>query len=525
MSTVAIEKSALAKTNNIVTVRQRVKSGTGSLADVQGTEYTEYQSEFVVVLGDKPKAPAIKSIAFEEGTVRIQWEEFKRNDFQNYKIVKFVEEYGDLKESRSFIINSQQQTTFIDNTYVGGRISYKLVTNHGSDVVSPVVSFFYDYKPTVTLTKKGETFDFTFSRPPFYKNVKFYSTSFYNYQPLGSTIVTTKEVGSDLLMSIPGPISFATGMKYEIRPTADVDKIGRGDQSYASGTVLYGDKKKKYGEWYEHDIKSRFYFCYVQGTGNTGKMYKIDDTTFEAVDSAAFPGGNILYTKHASLIISANGQYHYYLTSTNLLKFDPNTLAVTSSTLRSSLNSPWGVDFNSNTTVTNNNFIFFPGDPRGAFPCVIDMSTNTTVFKADNRKDQGHLSSDGRFLVIGAKLYKYNGTTYEDYLTLPMPATYRQFINDSPSQLFIYTGSEIILYDCESKTQLFSIATRFEISGFDQSSGKVVGIDSGLQKVFDIRSRTLKPVAVADAYTVFFSGNTFFTWQYQDPYLYVLKDY
>src|SRR5690606_38956721 len=121
-----------------------------------------------------------------------------------------------------------------------------------------------------------------------------------------------------------------------------------------------------------------------------------------------------------------------------------------------------------------NNFIYFSGSDRGAFPCVIDMNTNTRIFTSNNRKDQGHLSPEGTFLVIGSTVYKYSGATYAFYQSLPYSnIVYRQFINNDPSHLFIATVSSIIIYDCETNTQVFSMAAQLNYHSIvvDQASG------------------------------------------------------
>jgi hypothetical protein len=340
-------------------------------------------------------------------------------------------------------------------------------------------------------------------------------------------VITTMEVKPEKLsMDISGPVMFGNPMKYEISPTAKVDKVELGDQTLTTGLVHYGTKLKYYNGWYEHDINSSIYFCYVnEDSEANGTMYKIDDATFKAVDSVSFPGGPIMFTNHHSLIVSADGNHYYYLTASNALKFNPYNLSVTSTTAFSSLSSPPGISFyNKGTTVTNNNFIFFSGYDRGPFPCVVDMNTKTKLFTATNRSDPAHLSPDGMFLAIGKQVYKYSGSTYVDDHTLPYAnITYLQFINNNPSQLFINTPSSIIIYDCQTKTQLFSTPAQFDYNqiDFDHASNKVAGVDFG-QKVFDLSTWTLKSVPVNPLYT-FFSGGVFFTSQPQNGYQYALK--
>src|SRR5690606_21112125 len=151
----------------------------------------------------------------------------------------------------------------------------------------------------------------------------------------------------NLSMDIPQPVTFGIPMRFEITTFANVhDHTGLGDDWLSIGNASYGTKVKLYDGWYEHDINSPVYFCYANN-----KMYKIDDRSFEGIDSASFPGGPILFTKHRQMIISPDGNLHYYLSNSNVLKFDPVTLRVVASTPYSNLGN---LDFyNQGTTVAN----------------------------------------------------------------------------------------------------------------------------------------------------------------------------
>jgi hypothetical protein len=217
MGVVSISKDKLPSRHNIITVRQRVKSGTGSLADKVGGEYAEFQSQFVLVHDDNTFVPQITGIAFEDGTVRVQWNEFTRSDFQYYRIVKLVETVNGYQEFRSFTFNDQLQNSFIDTTYVGGTINYKLAVSNGAEMTSEAYPFNYTYEPSVTLIKAGTNFNLSFTPPPFYKNVKFYKTAFYNYNSLnGTQVITSNEVSpDDLSLDISGPHTIWS--HYEVR--------------------------------------------------------------------------------------------------------------------------------------------------------------------------------------------------------------------------------------------------------------------------------------------------------------------
>lgn len=525
-----IQKSSLAAQTNTMIIKQRVKSGTESLADKLSAEYAEFQNHFVVIRDDNTNfIPEITSISFENGSVRVNWNQFTRGDFQHYKISKLVSRAFGYQEYRSFIFEKQDQTSFLDSTYVGGYINYQIVVNNGGDIASVQYPFNYTASFSTTFIKNGDTYSLTFTPPPFHKNVKYYKTSFYNYNHLNNTqVITTNDLSpGNLSMNVPGPVEFGYAMKVDIIPVAKVSDVkDPGDQYFTTGTVYYGKKIKYRNGWYEHDINAGVYFCYVNpGPGSIGKMYRIDDTTFEAIDSASFPGGP--GANQGNYVISSSGNYHYFLTSTSVLKFNPINLSVISTTPFSNFSAPisYGNGLNS---ITNGNSIFFSGYWSANPGCVVNLNTNTVVFSLANRTDQAHLSSDGTFLVQAGTVYRYSGGTYVFDQTLPYTEiVYRQFINSNPSQLFVATTSGIIIYDCQTRTQLFS-APVFLVNQirFDQASGKVVGMDAldfGKVKVFDLAARTTKTAFVSQ-YSFQFSGDAFFS-QQVGGYQFVLKDY
>lgn len=508
---ITISIADLSATINKVSVRQRVKSGTGSLADKSRVEYAEFRSEFIVVFVDDNAdyVPKITSVALEDGTVRVEWSHYRRRDFQYYKILKSIS--GTFQSFRTFTFANPNQNSFIDSTYVGGPINYRLVVNNGREVTSEPYLFSCTYNPEVTLEKAGDNYKLRFTPPPFYKNVKFYTTSFYNFVGGNEEKTTVNVSPADLSMDVPGPIFFGSPRRYEIGAMAKVENIESGDKWYATGLITNGKRIRKYNGWYQHDTNSPFYFCYVNtGPGEIGTMYKINDKTFEAIDSAVFPGGRGWYKNQ--LIISANGRYHYFLTETDIVLFNPADLSVISSAPYSSINSSINNYNRSGITVTDNNFIFFSGDSRGAFPCIVDMNTRTTIHTLENRMDAANLSSDGKFLVVGPIIYEYNGDTYEFYDLMPYNnISEQQFIRTGQSEVLILTAFSLVIYDCRTKTETFSIAGQPDNSNivFDKWSEKVAYVDNE-QRLFDIPSKTLRTVPVSPGYTLF-SGGAFFT--------------
>jgi hypothetical protein len=526
---IVINKGDLKSSINNIKIKHRVKSGTGSLADKSQAEYAEYELKVILVVDNNIFVPKISNISFQDGTVKIKWNEYTRGDFQSYRVVKLIPaQYGGFREYRSFVIKNQTQTIFTDTTYVGGSINYQIVVNNGADVVSADYPFNYYYTPSVTLEQFSSNFRFSFTPPPFYKNVKYYQVSCFAYQFDKQPVATKQVMPNSLSMDIAYPLIFGLPIKFEISPMAKVEaNLGLGDQWLSTSLTTYGKRIKMYNGSYVHDLKSPFYFCYVNDSGGAlGKMYKIDDTTFEAIDSVSFPGGS--FSTGGGIMISANSSNYYFLTSSQILSFDPKTMRVISTyPLASIENYPFkGAEFYNNvTTVTNNNLIYFSGRDRGTFPCVFDMNTKTTLFVSSNRDDKGHLSSDGKYLVIGSVLYERSGNTYSLKRNLPYQfISLLRFIDDSPSQLIIVDISKTEIYDCETNTVLFSTAATpsFGRVVYDQSTKKML-IGTAL-RIFDIPTRTFKPINV-DVFYVSYSGGTFFTNFPIDGSYFVLKNY
>lgn len=524
---VSISKSILPNTNNIITIRERVKSGTGSLADKALAEFAEFEFQFVLIRDESVFTPQISSVAFQDGSVKVQWNKFPRSDFQYYKLVKLIRQNNGLKEYRTFQFSDSKQTSFMDSTYVGGYITYQLVLNNGGDKISAAYPFNYIYNPKATLEKTGDHFKLSFAPPPFYKNVKYYKTSFYNYKN-GTEIVTTANVSNiEYSMDIPGPLLFGPSRKYIITPVAKVDEIKDGDQWGVSGVTSYGTPIKLYPGHYLHHSKLPFLYAYVSTGANVGTLYKIDDTSFMALDSASFPGGSSSMLSE-NMIISANGLYCYFIVGDKIIRFDPESLQVISTVSVNILsNPPYNIiDYKVGTRVTDDNRIYF----HGSYPCVIDMNTNTTLFSSQYQTSPGHLSPDGTFLVLGSNVYKFNGTQYVLDHTLPYSnIDYRQFSDHYPTQLFItrYDPYRILMYDCLTKSEVYSSEAYFEYYSitFNQALGKISGIDRNQRKVFDIAKRELKNAQVDYLYGYYFMGDAFITSAPVNSVYYFLKDY
>ncbi len=522
---VTISKSDLSSTNNVVSIKQRIKSGTGSLADRENTEYIEYTSHFVLTVDTAPFVPQITSVVLQDGTVKVTWKPYARSDFQSYEVGKIVEDlYGTYYQG--FEIKNQSQTSFIDSTYVGGTTNYKIIVHNGSDNYSAPFAFSVPYSLNLKLEKNGTNFRLSWTAPPFYKNVKSYSAYFKNFIAYGNYYLETMKDGipsQQMYLDIPGPVYFGYRLlsKVTLHPKVDnetTSRLSSADFAY----LTYGTKIRNYNGRFLHDKNAPYYFCYAPTSASAGTLYRIGED-FIAIDSATVSTINY----NSSLLISANGTHHYMLTNA-IVKFDPATLNAIETTSFSSLNNgPFGIDFrNGTTTVSENNLIYFSGYESGAYPCVVDMNSKKVIFTSPNRTTMGHLSSDGTNLIIGSNLYTYSNNTYVQKSTLNYSnISFEQFIDNSPSQLLLITSSRLVIYNCATNTEDFSTSLPYGANEpyYDQVSDKIIYFDFQ-SKLFDVKTKNIKIVDVAQYYA-YFLNNVFISPRSGSDDVYVLKDF
>ncbi len=152
------------------------KSQTGSIADKVGAEGFLISREWTIVIKDRYEIGSkIKNLQFIDGSLKIEWEIFKGTDFKSYKVYKDLD-YLQNPRILVAIINSREQTTFIDRTYHGERSNYYIVTNDefyspSFLVTGPIPELSASNTPDGDILLK-------WNKPPFYKNLKGYRISY-----------------------------------------------------------------------------------------------------------------------------------------------------------------------------------------------------------------------------------------------------------------------------------------------------------------------------------------------------------
>lgn len=151
-------------------------SQTGSIADKIGAEGFLLSKTWTVVVKDSYNLGSkITNFEFVDGSQKITWEKYKGINFQNYQVYKGINNTSGSFYLLTSII-SQDQTSFIDNTYHGEDCYYWIVTN-GKYVGKNTVTKGPIPLVTATNTISGDIL-LKWTKPPFYKNLKGYRISY-----------------------------------------------------------------------------------------------------------------------------------------------------------------------------------------------------------------------------------------------------------------------------------------------------------------------------------------------------------
>ncbi|MGQ8338951.1 hypothetical protein ACUNWD_20500 [Sunxiuqinia sp. A32] len=148
------------------------RSRTGSIADLTGAEGFLLQQDWVLkVVDDWEMGPAIIATSFESGMLKIQWEEFKGLNFENYQVYKYVQPTG-LPDQLVATITDQHQTTVTDPNYHGENSRYYVLVNdrhrgRSLDIEGPI--------PQVSATNNAQgNIVLHWEKPPFWAALKGY---------------------------------------------------------------------------------------------------------------------------------------------------------------------------------------------------------------------------------------------------------------------------------------------------------------------------------------------------------------
>ena len=104
-------------------------SGTGSIADKSGAEGYLMQKDWILkVVDEYEMGPSIVDTSFENGLLKLNWEEYKGLNFESYQVYKWVQPTA-LPDQLVATVTDQHQTSVTDPNYRGENSMYYVLVN------------------------------------------------------------------------------------------------------------------------------------------------------------------------------------------------------------------------------------------------------------------------------------------------------------------------------------------------------------------------------------------------------------
>jgi hypothetical protein len=459
-------------------IEVKLASGSGSLAEAAGLEYYIVEKKLVVTVDNSTPA-AITGLAatMVNGHMTIRWNKPAHQHYF-YTIIGYNEtdEY-----SRAVDISDSDVTQYIDEGFLGGKVSYKVVLRSAFFYVeSEPVTFDFDPIEVLSLTDADNRFKLKWTMHYTFADDVFIRITGRHFQldfPAadGETPVDTLYLG-DLAN---------TTLKL-LRNGFETD--GR-TFSFAS---LVGDKIKPFDQYAL--VQSSNKLILHQAT-NSNKTYRYNATTFALEDSIYIPG-----LDGYNLLSSQNGNHQYVYSGNYLISFNPLNFSVVPTPV--DLNDIYRSSFQRDLeypgyyAVSNNNLLVLsnqPFDGQQIEHKIVTMDLNTKqLWGTQKEGTRAVIPANAEFMVVT------NSISESDAVVYKRGATDWQEIGKVPDgeMFFSADGNPLLISSRDGVTKVFDLTTTPNGAGYfpEKASGLVraTGFDvvnnRVLQETIDAKS-------------------------------------
>lgn len=429
-------------------------SGTGSLADFREQELGQIYREWTVIIDREiPSKIEITSIEKVDGRLVIRWNGYKKWNFQHYTLTKhcFSAFYGYYDRCWSREVASQDIDMFIDSSFVGGKVKYSLAVkaaNHLSEPDEHEIEFPYDPKLEYKWAD-NRTLELTWRKPEFYNNLASYTISFPNSQD--SRTFSVVDVNDTILqveanMKFPGYKQLAivanpkmlNDYNYGTTISHNAAIIGKYFPLFQGEMITYNKTLNKY---------------FTIGYKETQRsLLRIDPVSLEAERS--FPCTNGMFA------LSENGEYLYVADDSKLFRIDPSDFTIIS---EMDFEINWWASYRY-MRVSNNNRLIVEND-------VWDLNTGTLIQTLSTTTYS--ISPSGEFIFGFGKLFRYNGTSYQQVTQFGTLPSWGEFTTDN--KFLSYGTASIVVFDLLSMTPERSIPSEARYLHLDPATGLIGG--------------------------------------------------
>ena len=446
-------------------IEVKISSGSGSIAESLGVEYYLIKKKLVISVDKSIPQPVTSLTAtMVDGYMTLTWEKPFHNHYQ-YIIIKHN---GDGNFHESNVISDASMTSYVDQGYVGGKVSYKIAL-HSAFFQVDSESVTYDLQPIEVSPVLDEE----------------------SYLKLKWNVLTA--FGEDVTIKISGR-HFTKDFPWESNEN-NIDSLYLGDIANASLKVFRkGFEDQGFSVTSTHSIgtsiKSFYSYSFNESSNKilfyaaTGpsRIYRYDATTFALEDSLNHPGQN--------LISSESGMRQYLIYSwSNAYSFNPMNFSESINGI--DLNSIYRQAHGSDTSypvyfnISNDNLLVFTNQDQFGGPKVVTMDLTTKQpFGTDKNGVKADISGDGHFMVVtnsnseeDAVAYKRGVSDWEEIGKIPFG---RMFFSRDPGNRLVrsHQGTTFV-YDLTSSPDgngyfAETISAQINATGLDRVSNRII---------------------------------------------------
>jgi hypothetical protein len=368
-------------------------SGNGSLSDKLDNEFVVLEKKFNLLIDLVPPTKISKpQIQIVDGNLKVSWQKPTKYNFIHYILVRnYLDNQGHAVVSDSTLISDLTNESYIDESYVGGKISYQVNLKGSNFYIKGDIELF-DCIPIVV------EYDQSFQVP----EIKYSKPLLYNSR--GIEIVINSLVSNIEYRSISTSGTYKTDkVLFGSQILYEVSISKKGNPSGHRYTTLInahkGNKIPAY-DFITYSKKENSYLLNRKNKiiGEKSILYKIDAISMEVTDSLLFEGASNSFPLFGQ---ESNFIYLVLNDSKTIIQIDIASLDIVK-IINGLTIFPGGNIFirSDNAIVTDNNLLGWESD--GTI-YIIDLINEALILKTKSLNFS--LSEDGEFLFINGILY------------------------------------------------------------------------------------------------------------------------
>lgn len=370
-------------------IEAKLSSGSGSIAEARGLEYYLIRKKLVVTV-DKRVPSAVTGItpSMEAGHMTLRWNK-PAHDHYFYVIVR-----NDVQGNyQSATISDPDVTEYIDEGYLGGKVSYT-ITLQSSFFVVPSEPVAYDFNPMESVSMIDEN-----------NRLKLKWTMQYQF----GDDVFIRTTGRNFTMDFPATSGEAVVDTIYLGDIAtsslQLFRKGFEDDGLQIGyTSSIGTKMKLFDQYSLIESSNKLILSEVT---NGRKTYRYNINTSVVEDSVYFPASS------GNLRASQDGQYQYFASGSFLNSFNPLDFSAPGTSIY--LNSIYQNDLQNPAiyAVSNDNFVVLGNQHK-----IVTMDlTNKQLWGTEKNGTKAVVSGDGNLMVVTDIIFESDAVIYKRGLT------------------------------------------------------------------------------------------------------------